>query len=367
MGFKTFTLEVQTTQKCNLGCPYCYVANKDIHMTPEIFDDNFEKIIKMMQASKTTELHVSFFGGEPMINFDIIKHVTKRIRALPIDTHLNIITNMTMIDEEKSKWLLENNLGVSWSFDGMGSNESRPLLPMLENHNKDGELYDGILDLYNDKKELILKHTRNCKVMIWSGNMHQMVENFDFFVDWGIGTADYSLVRDDVWTKDDLIAFKGHIQDLADRYIKAIIDGVDIHIGLFDLAIADGVFGLTIGKRDFGCFAGVHGANMTPTGDFYPCARFASKSLMKIEDDYDFQYWGEQFKPANYDKCKTCDIVEVCNAGCTFSQIRNDNKPVDSVCELFHMVNEQAFRIVHELRDNPLFQKQIVTLFKNLG
>lgn len=367
MAFKTFTLEVQTTQKCNLGCPYCYVANRDIHMTPEIFDASFEKIIDLMQRSETTELVLSFFGGEPLINFEVIKHITKRVETLPIKAQLVLISNMTMMTEEISEFLTEHNIGVSWSFDGMGSNETRPLLPMLENKNTDGVMYDGILSLYQDKKDLILRHTDGCKVMVWAGNMHQMSENLDFFVDWGITGADYSLVRDDVWTKDDLIAFRGHLIELADKYIEYINKGINIKIGLFDLPIADSVMGLTVGKRQFGCFAGVNGANMTPQGDFYPCARFASKSLMKIDDDYDFKYWEEQFKPANYDKCKTCDIVEVCNAGCTFSQVRNDNKPVDSVCELFHMVQEQAMRVTHELKDNPLFQHQITSIFKNMG
>ena len=333
-------------------------------MTPEIFDKSFERIIQMMESSKTSELNLSFFGGEPLLNFELIKHITNRVRKLPIKTTLVLISNMTMITEEISDWLLENNVGVSWSFDGMGSDESRPLLPMLENQDKSGVPYKGILDLYDDKKDLILRHSDGCKVMIWSGNMHQMVDNLDFFIDWGIGHADYSIVRDDVWSKDDLVAFRGHIIDLADAYIDRLNKGINIGIGLFALATADSIIGLTQGKRNFGCFAGINGANMTPTGDFYPCARFASKSLMKMEEDYDFQYWAEQFKPINYDKCKTCDIVDVCNAGCTFSQVRNDNKPVDSVCELFHMIQEQAMRVTHELRDNPIYQQQVLSYFK---
>ena len=320
-----------------------------------------------MQRSGTTNLNISFFGGEPLLNFEVIKHITKRVEALPIRTDLVLISNMTMITEEISDFLFEHNIGVSWSFDGMGSNETRPLLPIFENKNKDGKLYNGILDLYEDKKDLILKHTNGCKIMIWAGNMHQMSENLDFFVDWGLTGLDYSLVRDDVWTKDDLIAFRGHLRDLADKYIQYTKKGVPLHIGFFDLAIGDNVINFTFGKRDFGCFAGVNGANMTPTGEFYPCARFATKSLMKIDDEYDFNYWAEQFRPANYDKCKTCDIQQVCNAGCTFSQVRNDNKPVDSVCELYHMIQEETIRIVHELKDNELLQEQVMSLFNNMG
>ena len=40
-----------------------------------------------------------------------------------------------MIDDEKADFLQSNNVGVSWSFDGMSSNDTRPLLPLLENTN----------------------------------------------------------------------------------------------------------------------------------------------------------------------------------------------------------------------------------------
>jgi uncharacterized protein len=104
----TFTLELSVTEKCNLGCPYCYVANKDNFMTPEIFDEKLPLILDYMKKANCDKLNMSFFGGEPMLNFDLIKHATKKIREVLPDTQLVIISNMTMIDEEKSKWIKEN-------------------------------------------------------------------------------------------------------------------------------------------------------------------------------------------------------------------------------------------------------------------
>jgi uncharacterized protein len=336
-------------------------------MTPEIFDEKLPLLLDYMKRANCDKLNMSFFGGEPMLNFDLIKYATKKIREVLPDTQLVIISNMTMIDEEKSKWIKENNVGVSWSFDGMGSEESRPLLPILENTNKDGEQYDSILKMYEDKKDLILDLTRGCKVMVWSGNMHEMSDNLDFFVDWGIYSPDFSLVRDDVWTKEDIVEFRKHIRDLGDNYISKIKQGIQVSVGFFHLCILDNIMGLSKGKRPFGCFAGSRGAVLTSKGDFYPCARFASKDLMKIDDDYSFSYWYDKFNPKNYDKCQGCDLYNVCNAGCSFSQLRNDNKPVDSVCELFHIIQEETQRIVHELRDNETFYKQITNALKRIG
>ena len=156
-----FTLEVSVTEKCNLGCPYCYVANRPTWMEPEVFDKGIEYLYTLMERSGDKDYHVSFFGGEPLLNWDLITHAVPKLRADPKCAGINIITNLTMIDDEKADYLKANGVGVSWSFDGMGSNESRPLLPLLENTNPEtGEIFNGILDMYNYKKETITKLTK---------------------------------------------------------------------------------------------------------------------------------------------------------------------------------------------------------------
>ena len=239
-----FTLEVSVTEKCNLGCPYCYVANRPTWMTNEIFDKGLVDLHKLMLRSGDAEYHVSFFGGEPLLNFDLIKHAVPKLRADKKCKGINIITNLTMIDEEKATYLRENGVGVSWSFDGMSSNETRPLLPLLENTNPEtGELFDGILDMYNYKKELITGLTNGCKVMIWPGNTKDMVENFEFLLSWGIEHPDFSIVRDDVWTREDIVEFRYECERLATFWIKKIKEGVPCSVGFLRLAILDILYG----------------------------------------------------------------------------------------------------------------------------
>lgn len=364
---KEFTLEVSITEKCNLGCPYCYVANKNTFMTEEMFDNSIPMLKNLMERAGATELSISYFGGEPMINFPMIQYINKRLKEEfgKNFTKSIILSNMTLLDEEKLAWIKENNVNCSWSFDGISSNESRPLLPTLENKNKDGKAYANIMEMYGDNIHLIKEIVQGCKTMIWPGNMAQMVENYQYFVEMGID-PDFSLVRDDVWTKEDLIAFRGYMKDLTKVYKQSIIDGNYQIIGFYKLYLLDAIQGLTKGKRPYGCFAGTSGAVLMSSGEFYPCARFASKKLNLIDENYSFQYWNEQFNPKNYDKCQTCDIKLVCNAGCNFSQLRNDNKPVDSVCELFHIIYEEVMSLTHDLKDNKNYQKMVQELIKGM-
>jgi len=351
-----FTLEVSVTEKCNLGCPYCYVANRPTWMTKDVFDKGIKDVHKLMERSGDKDYYVSFFGGEPMLNWELIQHAVPVLQADPKNTGINIITNLTMVDEEKAAWIKENNVGISWSFDGMGSNESRPLLPILENTNPETkQLFNGILDLYNNKRDIIMGLTNGCKVMIWPGNTKEMVENFEFLLDYGIDHPDFSLVRDDVWTIDDIKQYKYELERLTDLYIEKVRGGKFCSIGLIKLAILDTLYGLVKGKRPFGCFAGTHGGVLMSSGEFYPCARFASKKIMQMDEKFSFKYYQDQFDPRKYDKCIPCDLRQVCNAGCTYSQVMNGNKPVDSVCELFHITYTCAHRVVEELKDDPTF------------
>lgn len=363
-----FTLEISVTEKCNLGCPYCYVANKPTFMMPETFDNALPELYSLMKRSGDKEYHVSFFGGEPLLNWELITHAVPILSNDPKCKGINIITNLTMIDDEKADYLRKYGVGVSWSFDGMSSNETRPLLPIFENTNPEtGELFDGILELYNHKKELIKDLTNGCKVMIWPGNVKDMTENFEFLLDWGIEHPDFSLVRDDVWTIDDIKEYKKELTRLTDKYIEKLKAGVPCSVGFLRLAILDSLYGLVKGKRPFGCFAGTHGGVLMSSGEFYPCARFASKKIMKMDENYNFQYYQEAFNPMNYDKCQDCSLKQVCNAGCSYSQVTNNNKPVDSVCELFHITYEQAFRVVRECKHEPVFQDLILHYTENVG
>lgn len=363
-----FTLEISVTEKCNLGCPYCYVANRPTWMTKEVFDQGMKDLPKLMQRSGDREYHVSFFGGEPLLNWDLITHAVPHLKSDKKCKGINIITNLTMIDADKAKYLKENGVGVSWSFDGMSSNETRPLLPLLENTNPEtGDLFDGILSMYEYKKEIIKDLTNGCKVMIWPGNTKDMTENFQFLLDWGIEHPDFSIVRDDVWTVEDIKQFRHECERLADFWIEKLKSGQACSVGFLRLAILDVLYGLVKGKRPFGCFAGTNGGVLMSSGEFYPCARFASKKIMKMDEQYNFKYYQDMFNPKNFDKCEPCDLKQVCNTGCTYSQIMNDNKPLDSICELFHIYYEQGLRVVNECRDIPVFQDLILHYIENVG
>lgn len=366
-----YHLEVSVTEKCNLGCPYCYVANQDKFMTPEVFDKAWPEFIQLVDRSRSHsegKFHITFFGGEPLLNMELIKHATHKVRNDPFYSKrlhaVSIISNMTLINDEIADWLEENQVGINWSFDGISSNETRPVIKNM-GENKG---YSSVFEMYNEKQHLIrrlTKWSKTCKVMIFPGNVDAMTENFEFLVEFGIPCPDFSVVRDDIWSIEDLQHFRREVRRLADKQIEYLSQGKLAICGLFNLPLQDMLIGLTKQKRPFGCFAGVSGSVMAVDGSFYPCARFGSKKVLPMKgEEYNFSYFQKIFNPKTYNKCKGCELYKVCNAGCTYSQIRNGNKPVDSVCELFHMYYDEAIRIVDKCKDFPTFQDYMGKIFK---
>ena len=361
-----FNLELSVTEKCNLACPYCYVANQDTFLTPEIFDNSWDEFKTLVRRSHShnEDYHVGFFGGEPLLNMDLIKYVVENYFGPdPHCQHMTIISNLSLITQEIVDYVTEYGIGMSWSFDGISSNLSRPLISSM----KENDGFESVLDMYNSKRHLIKKvlgDHRWCKVMIFPGNVDTMTENLEFLVDLGMNCPDFMPVRDDIWSVDDLHNFRKECHRLADRTIQYFEDGQIVAVGMFYLAIRDTLIGLTKSKRPWGCFAGTHGAIMSVEGKFFPCARFASKKLLPmVGEEYNFDYWNKTLNPQNYDKCKSCRLYKICNAGCSYSQIRNNNEPVDSVCEINHIYYDETLRINRACKDMPAYKEYVQNIF----
>lgn len=134
------------SENCNLACRYCFVGSDQCHketdsaktnMSSEIADKALDVFIRQLEHSETdftqTESNIIFFGGEPLLNFGTLVHVAERIEALKanhpvlLHTKLAIITNGTLLNEERIQKLASLNIAVSISIDGFDeeSNQMR--------------------------------------------------------------------------------------------------------------------------------------------------------------------------------------------------------------------------------------------------
>ena len=114
-----------TTYQCNRSCVYCYERHKEsLFMSPELAKEILAKeFVTCSNDGKTTSLEISFMGGEPLLNFPLIKDVCNWIwtRQCELPYSLFVRTNGSLLDEEKQKWFWRNSsrIKMGLSMDGL--------------------------------------------------------------------------------------------------------------------------------------------------------------------------------------------------------------------------------------------------------
>jgi len=140
------------TLRCNETCVYCHAsrANMDaVHtdMTPEIG----EKVVDLMLQSTSPSVTLEFQGGEPLVNFPVMKHIIEyalaRNRAYGKGLEFTMVSNLAMMDEEKLAYLVDHKVQICTSIDGpehihtkqrllVGGNSHREAVKWIERINK---------------------------------------------------------------------------------------------------------------------------------------------------------------------------------------------------------------------------------------
>ena len=116
---KSITLVV--THQCNLRCIYCYEKHKDKNVMS--FDTAIKIIEKEMNLDDGIEtIEFDFFGGEPLLEFDLIKSIIEYVKTKEYKKSFIffITTNGVLLNKERKVWLKENTdiLQMALSYDG---------------------------------------------------------------------------------------------------------------------------------------------------------------------------------------------------------------------------------------------------------
>lgn len=111
------------TLRCNETCVYCHASRADmdaVHtdMTPEIA----EKTVDFVLQSTSPSVTIEFQGGEPLVNFPVVKHVIEyalaRNRAYGKQLEFTMVSNLALMDEEKLAYLVDHKVQICTSIDG---------------------------------------------------------------------------------------------------------------------------------------------------------------------------------------------------------------------------------------------------------
>lgn len=117
------------TSQCNMKCVYCQASTHECGkmMTKEIA----EKSVDLAIQSPNYHLSFEFQGGEPLLNFDVLRHIVEYTESLNVDKDIefNMVSNLTLLTDDMIEFINAHHINISTSLDGFEDiqNSNRPL------------------------------------------------------------------------------------------------------------------------------------------------------------------------------------------------------------------------------------------------
>lgn len=331
---------------CNLKCKYCFAEEGEYHgkrslMSFEVGKKAIDFLIKNSGSRKNLE--IDFFGGEPLMNFEVVKEIVEYARSIEKQHNKNfrftITTNGVLLNEEIQNYINENMHNVVLSIDG------RKEINDLMRVRAGGQgSYDAIVP-----KFIKLAESRNQDNYYVRGTFTK--NNIDFSKDVvhlaDLGFKQISIepvVTDEkeayALREEDLPAIFQEYENLANIMLERKKENKAFNFFHFMIDLTGGP---CVSKRMVGCGSGTEYLAVTPEGDLYPCHQFAGKEEFKmgtVDSGVENTGLREKFEDLNvYTKedCKECFAKFYCSGGCVANSVNMHNNLTSSYkvgCEL---------------------------------
>lgn len=319
------------TEKCNFRCKYCFIKNQE---SPDYNSGNMplEVAIKgldffcrrIAEDPKQFELEktIVFYGGEPLLNWNVLKILLVKIKEyiqkgkLPKKTILNMVTNGSLITNEIAKTIKSFNVQVSISIDGdsFATNSSR--------------IYADGKPAYQDIKRGFLVCKENGMNIGASCTLSEAsISDFDTTIKVLLDECQVTNLGFNL-----MIAGEDKLNDrYNERAAKFIIDAFKIfrERGVYEDRIMRKATSFVESKVwPFDC--GATGGNqivIAPDGDIGICHGFLAKRKyfptnvynddFDISEDSSYKEWSMR-SPLNMPQCQDCPALGICGGGCPF-------------------------------------------------
>lgn len=342
---------------CNLNCEYCFASQGKYSgeravMSFEVGKRAFDWLIENSGSRKNLE--VDFFGGEPLMNFDVVKQLVAYARSIEKEHGKNfrftLTTNGMLIDDAVIDFANKEMSNVVLSLDGR-----------KEIHDRYRVDYQG-----NGSWEKIVPNFQKL-VKARGGKNYYMrgtfthanpdfLKDIEVMLDLGFNELSMEPVvcapgDPSELTKEDLPIVMEQYEKLAELMLKKDKEGKPF---TFYHYMIDLTGGPCIYKRISGCGSGTEYMAVTPWGDLYPCHQFVGDEKFKLGDIYngvtnkEVQHSFAECNVYAREECRDCWARLYCSGGCAANAYHSTGS-VKGIykqgCELFKKRMECAIMV----------------------
>lgn len=352
------------TTKCNLRCSYCYEKGTAHEVLN--FEDGVKIIDWFCSISKSKEQCITFFGGEPLTEVNLIKNLVEYCNEKHPNIVFSIATNGTLVNEDNID-LLRKFKFVNVSLDG-----SERVHNLHRRTPSDKNSFSMInFDLLHSLKNLTVT------AVITPKNIYYLNESIKYINDNFTKDYRFKIAYEMDWKPEDILEFKKQWERLADNFVRDI-DNPE-RWSLYRAVVSFLNFIKAFSENShYSCNASSGCFTVSPSGELYPCQRFP---LLR---KYSF---GNVFKEINLDKrttlcndevtcekCKKCTALALCPQRCYALRacLFNDGSEYNlkpHICELTKIKRDVCLSIYNRLSGhegfNKVYQKSFSSLLLN--
>ena len=310
---------------CNLACQYCFAEEGEYHgrralMSFEVGKKALDFLIA--NSGNRRNLEVDFFGGEPLMNWQVVKDLVaygrEQEKLHDKNFRFTLTTNGVLLNDEIMEFCNKEMANVVLSIDGR-----------KEVHDKMRPFRKGAgsYDLIVPKFQKFAESRHQDKYYVRGTFTHY---NPDFAAD-VLHLADLGFKQISVEpvvaepsepyaiTEEDLPKLFEEYDKLAAEMVRRHKEGDDFNFFHFMIDLEGGP---CVAKRLSGCGSGTEYLAVTPWGDFYPCHQFVGNEkflLGNVDDGIKNTEIRDEFKCCNVyakEKCRKCFARFYCSGGC---------------------------------------------------
>lgn len=342
---------------CNMCCKYCFAGEGEYSgdrslMSFEVGKRALDFLIE--QSGSRKNLEVDFFGGEPLLNFDVVKQLVAYARSIEKEKGKNfrftLTTNGVLLNDEVMEWANKECYNVVLSLDGRKETNDR----MRRTRNDKGT-YDLILPKFqkmakkrNQQGYYIRGTYTHYNTDFANDILHLADLGFEQLAMEPVVTdpkMDYAL------QESDIPKLKDQYDLLAKEMCKRNREGKGFTFFHYMIDLEGGP---CIYKRISGCGVGTDYMAVTPWGDLYPCHQFVGDEKFLLGNVFDGVKNTDivnEFKLCNVysrEACQDCFAKLYCSGGCSANDYHTTGKitgTCDMSCELHRKRVENAIMI----------------------
>ena len=324
------TLVLNVTSKCNLSCGYCYEYGDDrlseaSDVPAMMAEDTARQSVDLLfaEAGESSVVHLTFFGGETLLNLGVLKKTVHYARAMGQKhgkrVEIGLTTNATLLKSDVISWVIDNDIGVTVSIDGPKEMQDRFRIF------HSGE---GSYDIIEPKvRELLSRHRRRAigaRVTLTQQNL-DVVRTFRHlsqevgFREIGFAPVTTSSCRDYAIEEAGYEQMLAAFEQLGREFVEATVAGHHHAFSNVKETIEEIHKGVA---KAYPCGAGLGLLGVSTGGDVGLCHRFAGSgehlmgSVTEGVDKSQQQAFLQGHHIAYKPDCHSCWARPLCSGGC---------------------------------------------------